>query len=206
MKLYKKQNTYLGRCFIFTKFLKNLKIPLDFCYKRIYNIDIKNDIKFENKRKEEEMLKKKGFVQKTFRLDCNVNEDFETLSEILERTQNDLANVAIEELINDNKYWIAKNILVDYASDFFYQYEDTIFEVCGMHVELKEIKEDIFYLKIVQKDANGVIIQQIEKEYNAIEDKEYDKKIIKELRYFGSLIDYNAKEVQEYLREKLNYK
>lgn len=152
------------------------------------------------------MLKKKGIVQKTFRLDCNINEDFETLSEILDRTQNDLANVAIEELLNDNQYWIARNILVDYASDFFYQYEDTSFEVDGIEVELKEIKEDVIHLKIIQKDTDGSIIQKVEKEYNAVEDKDYDKKIKQELRYFGSLIDYNTKEIKEYLKEKLNYK
>ena len=129
------------------------------------------------------MLKKKGFVQKTFRLDCNVNEDFETLSEILDRTQNDLANVAIEDLLNDNKFWIARNILVDYASDFFYQYADTKFEVENIIVELKEIKEDIIKLKVTQKDTDGSIIQQIEKEYNCKEDKDYDKKIKAELRY-----------------------
>lgn len=152
------------------------------------------------------MLRKKGFVQKTFRLDYNVNEDFEVLSEILDRTQNDLANIAIEELLKDNKNWIAQNILVDYASDFFYQYEDTIFEVNGIIVELKEIKEDIIHLKIVQKDVDGSIIQEIEKEYNIVEDKAYDKKIKQELRYFGSLLDCNTKEVKEYLKEKLNYK
>lgn len=152
------------------------------------------------------MLKKKGFVQKTFRLDSNVNEDFETLSEILDRTQNDLANVAIEDLLKDNKYWIAKNILVDYASDFFYQYADTKFEVEGIIVELKEVEEDVILLKIVQKGTDGGIIQQIEKEYNCVKDKDYDKKIKTELRYFGSLIDYNSKSINEYLKEKLNYK
>lgn len=152
------------------------------------------------------MLKKKGFVQKTFRLDCNVNEDFETLSEILDRTQNDLANIAIEDLLNNNKYWIARNILVDYASDFFYQYADTIFEVDDIVVELKETKEGIICLKIVQKDADGSIIQEIEKEYNSVEDKDYDEKIKKELRYFGSLIDCNSRTIKEYLKEKLNYK
>ncbi len=152
------------------------------------------------------MLKKKGFVQKTFRLDCNVNDDFETLSEILERTQNDLANIAITDMLKDNDYWIAKNILVDFASDFFYQYENTKFEIEGIEVEIKEIRQDIISLKIIQKDKDKTIIQQIEKEYNILEDKNYDMKIKKELRYFGSLIDYNSKSVREYLKEKLNYK
>lgn len=152
------------------------------------------------------MLKKKGIVQKTFRLDCNINEDFETLSEILDRTQNDLANVAIEELLNDNQYWIARNILVDYASDFFYQYADTTFKVDCIEVELKEVKEDVIHLKIIQKDTDGSIIQKVKKEYNVVEDKDYDKKIKQELRYFGSLIDYDTKEIKEYLKEKLNYK
>lgn len=152
------------------------------------------------------MLRKKGTVQKTFRLDADVNDDFEILCEILERTQNDLANVAIEDLLNDNKYWIARNILADYASEFFCQYQDTKFEVEGIEVELKEIEEDIIQLKIKQKDVDKSVIQEIERKYNSMEDKEYEEKIKKELRYFGSLIDYNSESVQAYLKEKLNYK
>lgn len=151
------------------------------------------------------MLNKKYIVPKTFRLDSQVNEDFETLSEILDRTQNDLVNIAIEDLLNDNKFWIARNILVDYASDFFYNCLDTKFEVENINVEIK-IKEDIVELKIIQKDLDGSIIQQIEEEYNCNEDKDYDKKIKTKLRYFGSLIDYDSKSVNEYLKGKLNYK
>lgn len=152
------------------------------------------------------MLKKKNIVQKTFRLDADINDDFETLCDILERTQNDLANVAIQDLIEDNKYWIAKNILVDYASDYFYNFNDVNFEVENIKVEIKEKDSDIVYLKITHKDDEGNLIQEVEKEYHSDIDKDYDRKIEKQLRYFGTLIDYNSETVQRYLKEKLNYK
>ena len=61
------------------------------------------------------MLEKKEAIQKTFRIDLKTNNNFELLSEILERTQNDLANIAIQDLLEENAIWLSHNIFVDYA-------------------------------------------------------------------------------------------
>nr|DAO64960.1 MAG TPA: transcriptional repressor [Caudoviricetes sp.] len=157
------------------------------------------------KRKEvKKMLKKKGIVQKTFRLDYDLNEDFETLCEILERTQNDLANVAIQNLLEDNKDWLAKNILVDYAVDFFWNASDSQFEVDNVNVQIKYNEDESVHLKIIHKDTDGSIIQTVDKTYK--NDTEAEKKIKYYLRYFGQVIDRNCMQMQEYLKDKLNYK
>lgn len=152
------------------------------------------------------MLRKKGTIQKTFRLDSKINEDFENLCEILERTQNDLANVAIEDLLKENKYWLARNILVDYAIDFFGNNCDTDFEIEGIHVKLKYIDEKNILFKVIQKDKNRDVIQKFEKTYNETENPGCYKEIEKELRYFGGLLDFESKTVQEYLKLNMNYK
>lgn len=152
------------------------------------------------------MLRKKDTIQKTFRLNYKVNDDFETLCEILERTQNDLANVAIENLLEENKYWLAQNILVDYAIDFFGNCSDTEFEVEGIKVQIKYIDEENIEFTLTQKDEQGNVIQEVKEQYNETKDADYDKKIIEELRYFGQLIDFNSKVVQEYLKLNMNYK
>ncbi len=152
------------------------------------------------------MLKKKQTIQKTFRIDRNVNEDFETLCEILERTQNDLANVAIENLLEDNKYWLAKNILVDYACDYLCNGRDVDFEVEGISVQIKELEDGNTYLRIIHKDRENNIIQEYEQQYNEQEDNDYDEEIEKQLRFFASFIDYNSLTIQEYLKGKLDYK
>ncbi len=152
------------------------------------------------------MLKKKRMIQKTFRLDEDINDDFEDLCEILERTQNDLANVAIEELLEENKYWLARQILVDYSEDFFCNDNNTEFEIEGISVSLNYKDDNTISLKIVHKDENGSIIQTFKKEYDCTKENDYDEEIVKELRYFGSLIDPNSESVQTYLKNKLNYK
>lgn len=171
-----------------------------------YNININSDINIENKKERgENVLKKKGVVQKTFRIDYDVNKDFETLCDILERSQNDLANVAIQELLEDNKIWLAKNILVEYASDFFLNGSNVEFELCGIKVKIKYNKDESVDLRIEQKSTDGETTQTIIETYENDEDENI-KKIMKKLRYYGTLIDFNSLEVQTYLNHKLNYK
>ena len=48
-------------------------------------------------------VRAKRQVQKSFRIDENVERDLGVLAKITERSQNELANVALEELLQDNK-------------------------------------------------------------------------------------------------------
>ena len=152
------------------------------------------------------MLKKKRMVQKTFRLDADINNDFEDLCEILERTQNDLANVAIEELLEQNKFWLARQILVDYTEDFFCNDNNAEFEIEGIYVNLKYKDDKTIILEIAHKDENGETLDTFKKEYDCTKDSNYYEEIVEKLRDFGSLINPNSESVKMYLKNKLNYK
>lgn len=149
------------------------------------------------------MLHKKYMIQKTFRLDSRVNDDFETLCEILERTQNDLANTAITNLLNDNKYWLAQNIFVEYAETFLANGETADFEIEGIHVLIKELEDENIKFEVIHKDEQGNIIQEVKEIYD--KNSNYIEEITKTLRYFGEIVDFDSKIVQDHLKSNKNY-
>lgn len=65
------------------------------------------------------MLGKKYTVQKSFRIDYRMSDDLEYLSKVLDRPQNDLVNIAVENLIFDNRQYFIEQILIDKCSNFF---------------------------------------------------------------------------------------
>ncbi len=153
------------------------------------------------------MLGKKETVQKTFRLDSKVNDNLEVLSEILERTQNDLVNVAIQDLLEENDIWLARNIFVDYAFDFFMNCDNVKFEIDEVSVELNYIennKENDVRLKVAIKDGNK-ILDSYEQLYNSL-NTSFKNDLKKELRELSYHIDQNCEEVTHYLKQVNNYK
>lgn len=150
------------------------------------------------------MLGKKETVQKTFRLDSKINENFEVLSEILERTQNDLANVSIQNLLEENSIWLAHNIFVDYAYEYFANAEDTEFEIDGVFVKIKYINDETIELSIVIKN-NNEICDSYKINYNS-SNREDEQKLKEKLRELYCYINPNCKEIKEYLKEINNYK
>lgn len=153
------------------------------------------------------MLGKKETVQKTFRLDSKVNDNLEVLSEILERTQNDLVNVAIQDLLEENDIWLAHNIFVDYAFDFFMNCNNVKFEIDEVSVEINYIennKENDVQLKVSIKDGNK-ILDSYEQLYNSL-NTSFESDLKKELRELSYHIDQNCEEVKHYLKQVNNYK
>lgn len=151
------------------------------------------------------MLGKKETVQKTFRLDSKINDNFEILSEVLERTQNDLANVAIQNLLEENEIWLAHNIFVDYAFDYFNNGCETHFTIDNVSVDIK-IDENTYetILKIIVKNENGKIVDSFKNKYeDTIKSKEEIKGLLREKFYS---IDINCEEVKNYLKNINNYK
>lgn len=150
------------------------------------------------------MLEKKETVQKTFRLDSKVNYNFEKLSEILERTQNDLANVAIQNLLEENTEWLARDIFVDYASDFFNNGRNISFTIDNISVDIviDESTNDIL-LTIDNKNIENKI-DFIHKQYkDTIENIKKIKELLRKMFYS---IDANCEEVKQYVKQINNYK
>lgn len=158
--------------------------------------DIKNDIIMEAGCM---ALKKKYVVQKTFRLDQSLEHDLFLLAELTNRTQNELANNAIESYIQENKNWFATNMIVEHFSPIFEctgeDYSD-IFQMQGLTVQVIWGSTFIIKIKVTQ---NGKIVEEYEREYSDEEElKEY-------LRYLTTFLDFEKEDVQQYLSERLDY-
>lgn len=147
------------------------------------------------------MLGKKETIQKTFRLDSKINDNLEVLSAVLERAQNDLVNVAIQNLLEENNDWLAKWIFVDYTDDFWLTQEDIKIKIDCVSVELYYINEYKDIKMKVEVEDEGRIAIQYEKTYDS------DKSDInKELVKLYSYLNPNCKEIKEYLKNVNNYK
>lgn len=162
------------------------------------------------------MLNKKYVVQKTFRIDSKVAEDLEVLSEILERTQNDLVNIAIEELLEKNKEWFSQNILIDYCFNYFYNSSPVNEKIESKSIiDGKEEKIVIDFSLDINKENNTILKYKIiENDKDILEESEIifnesieDEKRLKEtLRTLSRYIDRNSDTMEYYLKERLNYK
>lgn len=147
------------------------------------------------------MLRRKYSIQKSFRIDAQLSEDLETLSEVLNRPQNDLVNTALEELMLQNKEWFIKDYLVDKFKIFFdhnisYEYKDSDISI---DIEVDEKKQEVkmsyeIYL-IEEKDQ---IVKELDDEGKAT--------IKMYLRNFATFLNKNSTEIKTYLEERLNYK
>jgi len=163
------------------------------------------------------MLRKKYIIQKSFRVDSQIAEDLEILSEILERSQNDLANIAIEELLLKNKNWFSQNIIVDYCFDYFVNGLPVNEKIESKSiVDGKEVKVTInFSLDIIDDDSKTIlkysviendkdILEKTEMLFNNTQEDE--NKIKRILRELSGHIDINSDTMKNYLEQRLNYK
>jgi len=155
------------------------------------------------------MLKKKYVVQKSFRINQELELDLGLLAELTNRTQNDLVNNAIENCIIENKYWIGTNIIVEHYSPIFdatgEEYDD-VFTMQNLKVDLQygsgefiisyeavEDGEDVKYEKRIPYSGDG-------------EFKEHDE-LKACLRYLAmEHLDFEKEDMINYLKERLNYK
>lgn len=65
-------------------------------------------------------LTKKEVVQKSYRIDKELEQSLEKLSKILNRSQNDLVNYALKLLFEDNKNWFFKDYIEEVAKELAY--------------------------------------------------------------------------------------
>jgi len=77
-------------------------------------------------------------VQKTVRIDTRLEEDLELLSKILNRSQNDILNLSLENLFKENSQWFRYDILADGLYDFLANISDeSKFSAGGVTVDAK---------------------------------------------------------------------
>lgn len=151
-------------------------------------------------------LGKKYVVQKSFRIDANLENDLEQLSNYLSRPQNELVNYALELLMKDNKVWFAKNMLVEYFVGYFEGGQQK------SHYEDDDLVVDI----IINKDCTTTYSFCVknetykgEREYSGVyEDSDDAMELIKEsLRHLCmDLLFTTDEEIEKYCSSRLDYR
>lgn len=152
------------------------------------------------------VLTKKCVVQKTFRFEQVLEEDLYLLSELTNRTQNELVSNAIESYMLENKEWFASNMIVEhYAPIFDYTGEEysPVFKMQGLTVEL--IDADGFYKIHYTLVQEGVQVEDYVKKIS-ISDSNAEIQLKEYLRYLTSFLDFECDDVQDYLKKRLDYR
>ncbi len=148
------------------------------------------------------MLSKKISIQKSFRIEANMEKDLELLSEKLNRPQNELVNAALNQLMIDNMGWFAEDYLLDLCKNFL---EGSVSEIeikiTGLRLSLKDTGETIaFNYDINTKNfsehcKNSVIVSG-----------EIGRALIKgELKEIALKMGIDSPEIQEYLQNRFDY-
>ena len=148
-------------------------------------------------------VRKKYVVQKSFRIDEKVERDLGILAELTDRSQNDLVNVAITELLQDNiDYFLQVAVLEHFMSQLDSGYEEfDPFDMGGLFVEMKYI------------DTNGAVsVHSVVHGDEDIDDytKEFDSDISDELeeylKNFYVYINRESEDVKAYLDNRVDYR
>lgn len=148
------------------------------------------------------MLRKKYTVQKSFRVDYQLSDDLEYLCKILDRSQNDLVNIALEDLINDNQIWFIEDIIIEYSRPFFDTLQDFELKIDEMNILFDAYPDDKYVILTITMYKEAKCVLDIEDTYT------YDnlEKLKKDLRQFSKYLDIEGRDVQKYLKNRLNYK
>lgn len=141
-------------------------------------------------------IRKKMQVQKTFRIDENIEKDLGILAKMTERSQNELANVALSEMLQDNKMYFLKTCIVehlDYELNVGHEPIDE-FELGGLKVEFLYAAEEF-------KVCCTIKNERFEKVFKS----DYGEALEKYLMDLTRYIDQLAPDVEKYLEERTDY-
>nr|DAZ12957.1 MAG TPA: Transcriptional regulator, RHH-like, CopG [Caudoviricetes sp.] len=155
------------------------------------------------------MLRTKVTEKKEISFDEKVYEDLKLLAENTNRTVEDLINIMATELLQENKQYFVRYILVDH----FWEYlngtvEEESCEAANIKVKLSSFQEDRnTYCKMhcVNKDIDGSILEDYEQVYNLDSDSDMEE-LEKELENIAYIhIDRDHPDVKNYLEHRMDY-
>lgn len=149
------------------------------------------------------MLSKKINVQKSFRIEANMENDLELLSQKLNRPQNELVNAALNQLLLDNMEWFVEDFLIDLCKDFFEKKVSEIsIEITGFRIHLKDDGE-----RLIQYDYDietALFTEQVSSGYVTNDEVGYII-LANELKQIALKIGAESPEIQEYLHKRFSY-
>ncbi len=148
------------------------------------------------------MLSKKITVQKSFRIEANMENDLEMLAQKLNRPQNELVNAALNQLMLDNMEWFVEDFLIDLCESFLeHKVSELDISITGLQIHIIDTGERItgeYHIDLpgFTENCNNMVLVNDEVGYAILE---------KELKAIALKIGAEAPEIQEYLHNRFGY-
>lgn len=148
-------------------------------------------------------VRKKYVVQKSFRLDEQVEKDISVLAQLTDRSQNELVNCAISEFLQDNK---AHFLTVAIVEHFNWQINNgntpmEDFEMGGLTVRMKYIEDN----KVEVYSFNTIDGKIIDENTNVFE-SDICEDLDRWLKSLAIYIDRDSEDVKKYLENRTDYR
>lgn len=147
-------------------------------------------------------VRKRYMVQKSFRLDQDIERDLSILAGISGKSQNDLVGIAVAEMLQDNKDYFLKNAVYEHFMCKIESGEDLDpFEMGGLRVNVDSApdgKVSVRYIWMV----DGEVAEDIAKDFEGLCSREFDDY----LKRLGDFISTKAEESKSYLSDRMDYR
>lgn len=148
------------------------------------------------------MISKKITIQKSFRIEANMENDLELLSQKLNRPQNELVNAALNNLMLDNMEWFVEDYLIDLCKVFLdKKVSELNIEITGFKIHLHDdgkainFSYDIEKTNFLEESSQGVMSND-NIGYGLISNM---------LKDIALKIGSDAPEIKEYLHKRFEY-
>lgn len=147
-------------------------------------------------------VRKKYMVQKSFRLDEQVEKDISVLAQLTERSQNELVNCAISEFLQDNKEHFLTVAILEHFDIQINNGSEPMddFEMGGLTVRMKYIEDGK-----VEVYSFNTIDGKIVDENTSVFESDICEELERWLKNLSLYIDRDSEDVKEYLERRTDY-
>ena len=148
------------------------------------------------------MLSKKITVQKSFRIEANMENDLEMLAQKLNRPQNELVNAALNQLMLDNMEWFVEDFLIDLCKSFLEKKVSELdISITGLRIHIIDTGERItgeYHIEMPNftENCSNMLLTNDEVGYAILKN---------DLKSIALKIGAEAPEIQEYLHNRFGY-
>jgi predicted DNA-binding protein len=150
-------------------------------------------------------VRAKRQVQKSFRVNDEIERDLCILAKLTGKSQNDIVNATLEETLKDNKiYFLRVAALEHFQSEIESAGEDSNikpFELGGLRIEF-EYAEDYKVKLHTTVTRDGEVIDEGDFEFESDICEEFENYLEESC---SSLIDLDAEDTKKYLNDRVDY-
>lgn len=148
-------------------------------------------------------IRPKKQIQKSFRIDKDVERDIGILASLTDRSQNELANVALEEMLQDNRsYFLQIAVLEHFRNQMDIGLEKfEPFKLGNVNVEVSYTKDSKVKVKYMYKEGTNILDK-----YERIFDSDVSDEFENYLRDLAVYINRESNDTIEYLKRRTDYR